>query len=264
MTDEPTTTTVERVLLVGDTHANVRWARHAIDRAGKLGVDLVLQLGDFGYWPRFEDGRRFLAGVEAECAAHDLPLWFIDGNHEDHVRLASTTTPPGPVALTDHVMYVPRGTRWQWGTTRWLAVGGASSVDRGWRTDGIDWFAEEFMTPEQQTAIEQAGPADVVVAHDAPWGVPFLTTRLNQTTPPEDRGDWPADALTDSDAHQRRLRAVAEAVRPRQWYHGHHHVRYDDRVPTPWGGFDIHGLDCDGSTWDNGTVLVGADGTIVG
>ena len=115
-----------------------------------------------------------------------------------------------------------------------------------------------------QLWVEQAGPADVVVAHDAPWGVPFLTTRLNQTTPPEDRGDWPADALTDSDAHQRRLRAVAEAVRPRQWYHGHHHVRYDDRVPAPWGGFDIHGLDCDGSTWDNGTVLVGADGTIVG
>jgi len=67
----------DRILLLGDTHANLAWTRHAIKHAHDLGADLVLQLGDFGFWPRRSAGRGFLAGVEEALAEAAL---LVDAN----------------------------------------------------------------------------------------------------------------------------------------------------------------------------------------
>ena len=251
----------DRVLLVGDTHANPRWTAFVIDQAAKLEVDLVLQLGDFGYWPRHEPGQRFLDTVEAVLADYDLPLWFIDGNHEDHLRLRSAELEPGLRPISPHVSYLPRGTRWDWEATTWLAAGGASSVDRKWRSQGIDWFPLEFMTPEQLLAAA-SGPADVVLAHDAPSGVRFIDQWYRQKDPlPTQR--WPADALADSAAHQQRLRDLLDAVRPRVWFHGHHHVVYHETLATDHGPTSVYGLDCDGASLTEAALLVDGTGTVL-
>ncbi|MDR0784207.1 MAG: metallophosphoesterase [Propionibacteriaceae bacterium] len=250
-----------RIMLVGDTHGNPRWTRTVINQASELGVDLLIQLGDFGYWPRFHDGRDYLHAVEKALAGRDLSMWFLDGNHEDHVRLRSCDTPPGRVAITDHIGYLPRGTRWQWGQTRWLALGGAVSVDQSWRTPGHDWFAEETITTDQQEAIIAAGPADVVIAHDAPWGVPFLVQQFRQDLSPESRGSWPAAALIEADAYQQRLRTILEAVQPQTWFHAHYHVAYQDTLPAICGDVKVIGLDCDGGSPRASTLLVDATGT---
>jgi len=256
MTDQ-----VNRILLVGDTHANAEWTCRVIDRAARLDVDLVLQLGDFGYWPNFQHGRYFMDMVEQSLGEYDIPLWFIDGNHEDHLSLKSVECTTEPVPITDHVTYVPRGTRWVWGDTRWLAIGGATSVDRFLRREGVDWFAQEALSVAQEAAIADAGQSDVVVAHDAPWGVPFLIEHYNLDQPPETRGGWPPDALRDSDQHMRRMRALLDAVRASAWFHGHHHVQYDDVVTTEQGPVAVHGLARDGSKLTAGTLLVDASGS---
>jgi len=248
--------------MVGDTHANAEWTCRVIDRADRLGVDLVLQLGDFGYWPNFQSGRFFLDMVEECLSEYDISLWFIDGNHEDHMRLKSAERRTEPMPITDHVTYLPRGARWVWGSTRWLAIGGATSVDRLLRTEGVDWFAQEAMSFAQEVAIADAGQTDVVVAHDAPWGVPFLAEHYNLDQPPEIRGGWPPDALRDSDQHMRRMRGLLDAVHPRVWFHGHHHVYYDDVLATTEGTVVIHGLAEDGSKLAAGTLLVDASGAV--
>lgn len=255
-------TAPHRIMLLGDTHANIRWTVSAIRQAAALRAELILQLGDFGFWPHY--GRStFLDQVETCLAQNGLLLWFIDGNHEDHVALGSAAQPACPAPISPHITYLGRGSRWDWAGVRWVAVGGATSVDRHRRRPDIDWFEQETMTPAQQQTIMDGGPADVVVAHDAPWGVPFLTGRYNLTLPPQSRGGWPADALEDSDEHMRRMRAVMDVVRPKVWFHGHHHVRYDDTVDTGFGPVAVHGLGMDGGPLSGGTLMVDGAGTLI-
>lgn len=113
MTDD----TPQRILLIGDTHCNAHWTCFVIDQAEKLGVDLIVQLGDFGYWPRMAQGKHFLEWVDRTLDEAGIPLWFLDGNHEDHATLASDLMPPGFHRITDHITYLARGTRWEWDGT---------------------------------------------------------------------------------------------------------------------------------------------------
>src|SRR5688572_28942030 len=53
-----------RVLLLGDTHGSVRWIGRAARAAAAMGVDGIVQLGDFGYLPGDRWERQFLAYAE--------------------------------------------------------------------------------------------------------------------------------------------------------------------------------------------------------
>lgn len=124
-----------RILLVGDLHANTLAASQAIDHAQAVGADLILQIGDFGYWPRDRAGQRYLLKVDARLDDAGVPLWFIPGNHEDWSALGRQPLDgAGLRVISDRIREVPIGHRWTWGTTRWLAIGGGTSVDRHHRT----------------------------------------------------------------------------------------------------------------------------------
>ena len=258
-------TSVGKVMLLGDTHANLRWTAFAIDQAAKLEVDGILQLGDFGYWPRTHFGKAFLDSVEQVLADHALPLWFIDGNHEDHESLGSALTPPdGLTAISDHVTYLPRGATWVWGGTRWMALGGAASVDRDYRQEDVDWFRAEVITPDQYETISELGPVNVVVAHDAPWGVPFLVKQYQLWRPAAQRGEWPAGALRDSDAHMQQMAYLAGQLHPRVWFHGHHHVAYHDELIVGEHTMDVYSLDCDGcGNLAEASLIVDGTGAVI-
>ena len=96
----------QRILLVGDLHMNTLAAFQAIDHAQAIGADLILQVGDFGFWPRGNNnsGQKYLRKVDAKLATFGLDLWFIPGNHEDWPSLA--TRPIGDDGLrviTEHI-----------------------------------------------------------------------------------------------------------------------------------------------------------------
>jgi len=248
-----------RILLVGDTHANLSWTQFVVDQARKLRVDQILQLGDFGYWPRDAWGRRFLSDIESRLSDCGLTMWFVDGNHEDHASLRSDVREPGLVAISEHVSYVARGTRWTWGDTTWLAVGGATSVDREWRKAGVDWFPEEIMSEEELLAVERGGHADVVVAHEAPSGVRFLSDLYDRETGP----GWPQYLLDDADAYRRRLTDLLRRVEPRVWFHGHHHVAYHELLTSDFGCTQVWGLENDGGVLPNCALMVDSGGHVI-
>ena len=100
---------VRRVLIAGDTHGNSAWVERLARTASDQGCPIVIQVGDFGYFPNHPEGLRFLTAVETACARHGVELWFIDGNHDDHSALAELRENETPVALTDYVTYIPRG-----------------------------------------------------------------------------------------------------------------------------------------------------------
>ncbi len=256
-----------RVLLVGDLHGNTSAAVEVLDRAADMGVDLVLQVGDYGWWPRDPGGQKFIWKVESRLALRGLDLWWVDGNHEDFDRLeAHPVDEDGRRKLSDHVWHLPRGFRWQWEESTWVAVGGAVSVDKKSRIEGKTWFAAEELTDEQADLIIAAGAADVVVAHDAPLGVPFLRAELRQDLPVwrrDDRVPWPIGAMLRSDEHQRRVRRVVEGVGAGRVFHGHYHLRYSDTLKTAARRVQVEGLGMDLDPLGSRCLLIDGNGQVI-
>lgn len=281
---------VSRVLVVGDLHGNDRAAAAAIHHAAQQGAQLVVQVGDFGFWPtanrtqRKPYGEGFTAWVERTCREVGVPLLWVRGNHEDHPALFAEREKAGvgpgePWWMHEHLAHWPDGLVLNVGGKRWLGVGGAHSIDRRLRVEGRSWFPEEKVTPEQAAEIASQGhfDVDVVVAHDAPLGAPFLRKRLRQHLPAWRRGagevraggsghqesggsdpGWPVGELIASDDHQRLMRQVFDArLAPGGvWFHGHHHVAYSDS----FDGRIVRGLGEDGDRLGALTALVDADG----
>ncbi|HEX4395424.1 MAG TPA: metallophosphoesterase [Mycobacterium sp.] len=245
------------VLLCGDWHGNTRWATSVIDMVPEFipeGPRILLQLGDFGIWPgRF--GEDYLEGVTEALREADAHLWFVDGNHEDHSRLyqlrqtrAGTDRYTAPYEITERITWLPRGYRWRWHDRLWLALGGATSVDRTLRTVGVDWWAGEALTYEDVTAARVGGQVDVMVTHDCPDGVPGALRHGNEVVP----AWW---ELGPAIEHRRVLRAVVNDVRPEWLFHGHFHHYHDSLVDFGYGKLRVMGLDCDGVLTGNSVLL---------
>lgn len=235
------------VAIAGDWHGNIRWALHVIEQAAAalpaVPPRIIIQLGDFGF--RLHRQSTFLDALSSALEEHDMELWWLDGNHEDWpgirvVNDCDSDVPPADpgVRVRDRIQYLPRGTRWTWHEKIWLACGGAASVDRLLRTEGLDWFPDEELTDEQAWTIADEGHADVMLTHDCPEGwLPALLPRPSAAWIPE---------LPRARRHSLRLRSLVEAVRPSHIYHGHYHIARDDVYPADWGRIRITGLDMDG------------------
>lgn len=233
-----------RILVAGDWHGNEDWALSVIRRVPSLLAHeprrLILHLGDFGIWPD-RAGQHYLARVAAQLAEVDAELWFIDGNHEDFPQLARLArgdrTPDGRVVVRPGLFHLPRGYRWTWHGLRWLGCGGAVSLDRAQRTEGVDWWPDEEITDAQEAAVIAGGHADVLVSHDCPSGVAHTFGR----PPPE----WDPADLARNDAHRRRLQRIVDAVQPSRIMHGHLHRAYQRSCDFGYGPVQVTGLDAD-------------------
>lgn len=244
------------VVVAGDWHGNLNWALHTIAESDRMlteaGEDrkIIIQLGDFGFRPHADDLGLLL--MNATLAERDMELWWIDGNHEhwpDIRRLMPEhqfdddgyPTQTVPIPGLPRIRYLPRGTRWTWAGRTWLAVGGAASVDRLLREEGVSWWPDEELTVTEATRIATDGPADVLLSHDCPeaW-VPWdlLPYPVPEAWKPE---------LPRARAHAARLEDVARLTGVRRVLHGHYHV-FSESVH---GGFEkptvrVTALEADG------------------
>ncbi len=234
-----------RVLLVGDTHGNLRWLEHVVFPAAlSSNADAILQVGDFGWWP----GPAGSSGFIELARQAPVPLWWIDGNHEDHDRLAldiATVGAPnvdGAVPLGGALTYLPRGARLDLDGVSVVVCGGAHSIDRSMRTPGRSWFDAEHITDDDVERCSGPGHATILVSHDAPagWTIPNL--------PSDGRlpASWQAE-LPNCWAHRTQLARVMDAVTPALVVHGHYHSAYTRWIDTAWGEMAVVGLSEDGT-----------------
>ncbi len=237
MTSDPLTQP-DRIAFAGDWHANTHHAEIAIERAHAEGVQTILHLGDYAYvFPR-----RYLSAQEPLLARYGMHLLFVPGNHDDYRQLARYTVyPNGLIRIAPHIWALPRGYRWEWGGVRFLACGGAYSVDRHDRVPGIEWWPEEEIT-EQDIAACGTERADVLLAHDCPAGV--IIPGADDVDPAT--LDIPWIDLLRSAEHRQQLRRIVDATRPRWIWHGHYHRLYQREVDLGYGPVTVTGLDRDG------------------
>jgi len=230
----------ERVMLAGDWHGAAAWGVAAIEHAQRNHCDVIIQLGDFGFWCKDHPASaRYLDALEKALDKANITLYWVDGNHEDHARLWPMQHEHKPwVTLNayNHIVYLPRGYRWQWWDKTWMALGGGVSVDKEWRTEGIDWWPQEEITEEDVAHASREGNVDIVVAHDAPKGVniPGIGP-INKQRPGEN--PWPIHILYQAEKHREKMRQVWNATHPDWWFHGHYHVPYE-------AFFGAHGKVC--------------------
>lgn len=226
-----------KVAFAGDWHANYAWARSAIYHAAEQGAETIVHVGDYGYDFR----RTYIDAVEAVLERTGLTLQFVDGNHENFTWLYEIPIgDDGRRQISARVHHLPRGYRWEWDGVRFLALGGAFSVDRRWRTLGDSWWAEEMITDADVEHAIAGGFTDVLVSHDCPTGV---------WIPGLERGAhyFPADAIAQATEHRKQLRKVVDATQPVAVWHGHYHIPYFQVVDLGYGPVDVTGLDMDGT-----------------
>jgi Icc-related predicted phosphoesterase len=228
------------VVFAGDWHGNLPWATSRIQSIAASGVTTILHVGDFGIWPG-ASGKRYLQAVENTCARNGVEILVTPGNHEDWARLTALwanakhrdpdTGAALPVFLTEHVQVLPRGHRFEIDGTRFMSFGGAASVDRHLRTEGVDWWPEEMPTEGDVQAAIAGEPVGVLITHDSPeaeWCVPAVRATLAHNP-----HGWPQDSLSWAAVSRSRVNRVFEAIRPRLLVHGHHHVWGERVVQLP-------------------------------
>jgi predicted phosphodiesterase len=229
---------VSRVLLAGDTHANPRWIGHLCRVASEQNCALIVQVGDFGYFPLDRGGQAFLDATERAGVEHGVHVAFIDGNHDDHTQLAQLRGESyEPVDVSAHITYLPRGVRLRIGGRQFGFLGGAFSVDWRFRTPGRNWWPEEAI---DVTDVGRLGLAPLDVLVPTSWRLPLVD---------EARGL----------AQRELVRRALDATSPTLAVHGHWHHRHTTRVGTT----QVVGLSCDGLD-DSWAVLDLTDLSVTG
>ncbi len=156
-----------RVLIVGDIHGRHEEFAALLARAGSdSGIEAAIQTGDFGFFPD-----RFAASFEKGCRL-PMPVYVIDGNHEDHNWLAACVR-NGAAAGWRHqynIWFQPRASVVRMGSSTIGFLGGALHVDR---PQYRHWFRRiaNFILPDERSRAAHLFNAErpsLVVTHSCP------------------------------------------------------------------------------------------------
>lgn len=186
---------------IGDVHGKM-------DRYLSLvvGADQSIQVGDFG------------AGFVPLPQAHDSAMdparhRFIRGNHDN------------PAVCAEHPAWIPDGTAETLPSgTRIFYLGGATSVDRHSRVEGVEWWPDEELSiaagyaalDTYEAEVASAGrPFDVVVTHECPESIARVIFKTRR------------DKLTDCSRTRQLLDGMLASSAPKTWIFGHWHTDID-------------------------------------
>ena len=170
------------IYYVGDIHGRVDDVA-AIDRAAiKAGVEVVVQVGDFGIrWAKNCPIVKYFKKRERQ--QRPGPTWYTcGGNHDNWPEWARLQKEQGNgkmVELAPGCNYVVRGATTKLDGKTHLFFGGAESIDKSLRVEGTTWWAEETPSAAEfqrffDSLVEDA--PEIIITHEAP-----LCVELNRT-----------------------------------------------------------------------------------
>lgn len=234
----------QRVAVLGDVHGNVGWMRMLARALPTLAPDVttILQLGDW-WMPSDEIDEAF-----ADTAIDRILVTL--GNHEqwDDVSATLDTHPGDAVRISKLVWLLPRPARLTIGGRSVLSLGGAASVDRQSRIEGLTWWRDEEVTDAMVDEAIAGGPAELMLTHESPANTPVRLVREILRTNPH---AFPKAALEVSAASRARVSEVWESVRPELLAHGHLHVGAGGQTAD---GRRVASLGREGHEWNLGIL----------
>lgn len=219
--------TPDQIAFAGDWHGYAQQAQNVLMAARDKEIKHVIQVGDFGVW-RDNNHQKFLKRVNETAKMFDIHIYFVDGNHEDFPHLYSyPLAEDGTRTVRSNIHHLPRGFRWNWEGVDFLAMGGAYSVDRKWRTLGHSWFEEELISEDDirnafLPHLASGVRTDVLVSHDSPAGAPNPVTD-DPARQAEGIRSFGQHAIYEANLHRQVLKSITDIADPALIVHGHYH-----------------------------------------
>lgn len=208
---------MSRVFVTGDLHSQKwihKFSMEAFPEQRDLTKeDFVIICGDFGcIW----DGGRQDQYMLDWLSRRSFTTLFVDGNHECFPLLYSYPVKEwmgGKVhAVSPSIMHLMRGQVYIINGVKVFTMGGALSIDKHKRKEGVSWWPEEMPSDaEYDEAFENLG-------HHG-WKVNFVFTHDAPDSIKEKLGDWyEHDKLTNF------LEIVRQDLIYDYWFFGHYHM----------------------------------------
>lgn len=209
-----------KILILGDTHAEFGKLNQLIS---KKQPDILIICGDFGYWPMLQEVHvksgwgisdvSYVRG-ESNCLKGIKPgktkIYWVDGNHEQHSELNKYQD--GKIhELEKNIFFCSRGSSLTLPDGRnILFIGGANSIDKNMRTEGLDWFREETISnKDYDFAMSHDKKIDIIVSHTCPE---YFAPALMQ-----------GNMSKIYDPSCKALDGLFNTYKPDQWFFGHWH-----------------------------------------
>lgn len=151
--------------ILGDIHGDFFILGESAKKAADNGATALIQVGDFGYYPRMLHKLRQLTLA--------LPVYWIDGNHEMHELFLDG----GESKTHENCFFVPRGKVMMLDNRQIVFMGGASSVDKQTRLNyGMHWSALENIRPQDMARMTSElahvnNKVDLFISHVPPQSV---------------------------------------------------------------------------------------------
>lgn len=214
-----------RILITGDKHGTFFPLFSLAEKVKLKENDILIIAGDAGYvW-----NKDFFYGIETLHQIFPGTIAFIDGNHENHALLNSLEICQwnGGKAhqVGERVYHLMRGEIYSIYGSNFFTFGGARSVDKDRREEGVSWWKEEEPTNDEieygrKQLVENYNEIDYVITHETPLFAREYISRSKQID-----GDYNLPAQLEEWYH-----LISGSSQFKKWYFGHMHV---DQVITP-------------------------------
>ena len=206
--------------ITGDTHGQhdfVKIRIFAYEHKIAKKDDYLIITGDFGAIWDEKTLKQDLKSYE------NLPftVLFIDGNHENFALLNSfpvETWNGGKIhRISNNIIHLMRGQVYEIEGKTFFTFGGATSIDKIYRTENISWWKEELPSySDMQEADENLKKVnykvDYIITHSCDERALYYPPLLNRTF------------QTDKYPENSMLSYFEENVEYKHWYFGHYHL----------------------------------------
>lgn len=200
------------IVVAGDFHGEFAKVNQFL--AKKPEVTMIIQCGDFGYWPRYHN-QSYLTSTgrketfdQYKLKNKDVKIVWCPGNHEDWEELMKFD---GPSEIMPNVFYMPRNSIMDLPDGRKvLFMGGGLSIDRQYRdmrSGAFGWFIEETISQKDIMELPDE-KIDIVISHTGP----------NEFQIKDYHDEYGHDPSRDA------LSYILNKYRPNLWYFGHMHT----------------------------------------
>ena len=238
----------DHVYIAGDWHANFGFVENLLENLNHFNTSrTIIHVGDLGIF-----GESDLDEFDDLLDEYGFNLYWVDGNHENFDLMEKYNIDDGGLRqMRSRIWHITRGTQFMVDGVRWAALGGAASIDRQYRKQGVSWWPQEYITDEDVENACMGEKVEVMITHDTPQ-LPVPIVLQDHST----ARYWPEEDRELSYQNSKSILKVMEKIQPAKIFHGHWHMRYTEDVELSYGVVEFTGLDCDtGSLYDN-VVLV--------
>jgi len=237
--------------------------------AKEIDIDLIIQLGDLGFWEHSRNGHWFLTKINNASLDTGIPFYWIDGNHENHTLLRkkygrNIFDHPDKQFLNGefyhselwyirrNVFYMPRGSIHSLCGYNFMAFGGSYSVDKASRLEGSSWWPEEMPTiQELDKAIENYdnfnGEIDILLSHDTAYEADMykLLSYSAHTR-----------IIPNAESVRKTISNLVYKTRPSFLFHGHYHVNCNYDIYCSGKETKCYSLAADGNTFQESVMQI--------